>query len=63
MLTIKELIRDHAHAITVDDIAKSAMEAVELIEYFVDRVEAGTIRSTKTYTKYKEFLSRINQPR
>jgi hypothetical protein len=34
-------------------------EAIELIQYFVDRVEAGTIRSRITYGKYKDFLDSI----
>jgi hypothetical protein len=29
---------------------------------FVDRVEAGTIRSKTTYAKYKDFLSMYEQP-
>jgi len=36
-------------------------EATELIQYFVDRVEAGTIRSRTTYKKYKDFLDKINK--
>ena len=34
-------------------------EAVELIQYFVIRVEEGSIRSKKTYDKYKTFLDKI----
>ena len=37
-------------------------EAVKLLQYFVDRVEAGTIRSKTTYAKYKEFLDMYSQP-
>jgi hypothetical protein len=33
-------------------------EAVELIQYFIKRVEEGTIRSKTTYGKYKEFLKK-----
>lgn len=33
-------------------------EAVKLIQYFVNRVEEGSIRSKKTYAKYKEFLDK-----
>jgi hypothetical protein len=33
------------------------MEAVELIQYFVKRVEEGSIRSKTTYKKYKDFLN------
>ena len=34
-------------------------EAIELIQYFVDRVEIGTIRSHTTYGKFKDFLKKI----
>lgn len=37
------------------------LEALDLLQYFVDRVEAGTIRSQTTYKKYKDFLDNINQ--
>jgi len=37
------------------------LEALELLQYFVDRVEAGTIRSKTTYKKYKDFLDNINK--
>jgi hypothetical protein len=37
------------------------LEALELLQYFVDRVEAGTIRSKTTYKKYKDFLNNINK--
>ena len=36
-------------------------EALDLLQYFVDRVEAGTIRSQTTYKKYKDFLDNINK--
>jgi len=36
-------------------------EALDLLQYFVDRVEAGTIRSQTTYKKYKDFLDNINE--
>jgi len=36
------------------------LEALDLLQYFVDRVEAGTIRSKTTYKKYKDFLDNIN---
>jgi hypothetical protein len=40
---------------------KTAEEAaIELLQYFVDRVEAGTIRSKTTYRKYKSFLEAYN---
>jgi len=39
---------------------KCQKEALEVIEYFVKRVEEGTIRSKVTYSKYKEFLKDIN---
>lgn len=35
------------------------LEALELLQYFVQRVEAGTIRSKTTYEKYKNFLDKI----
>ena len=38
------------------------LEALDLLQYFVDRVEAGTIRSKTTYKKYKDFLDNINNP-
>lgn len=34
-------------------------EAVELIRYFVNRVEDGSIRSNTTYKKYKDFLDKL----
>jgi len=37
------------------------LEAVELLQYFVDRVEAGTIRSQTTYKKYKDYLAGLKQ--
>lgn len=45
------------------EIQNSLKEAVELIQYFVDRVDAGTIRSKITYSKYKEFLSSLTAPK
>jgi len=36
-------------------------EALELLQYFVDRVEAGTIRSQTTYNKYKNYLNKQNK--
>jgi len=36
-------------------------EALELLEYFVQRVEAGTIRSRTTYKKYKDFLTKVEK--
>ena len=36
-------------------------EAIELIKYFVDRVEGGTIRSETTYKKYKDFLAKVEK--
>lgn len=38
---------------------KKLEEALELLKYFTDRVEAGTIRSVTTYGKYKEFINRV----
>ena len=40
---------------------KNYKEAIELIQYFTNRVENGTIRSRITYGKYKDFLNRIKQ--
>ncbi|HCT86241.1 MAG TPA: hypothetical protein DF296_13700 [Candidatus Margulisbacteria bacterium] len=40
---------------------KNYKEAIELIQYFTNRVENGTIRSRTTYGKYKDFLNRIKQ--
>ena len=34
-------------------------EALKLIEYFVNRVEEGSIRSQITYLKYKDFLKSL----
>lgn len=34
-------------------------EALELLQYFVTRVEEGTIRSKVTYEKYKTFLNKV----
>ena len=34
-------------------------EALELLQYFVTRVEEGTIRSRVTYKKYKTFLDKV----
>lgn len=36
--------------------------AIELIQYFVDRVDKGEIRSKTTYAKYKDFLQKVNPP-
>ena len=36
-------------------------EAIELLEYFVDRVDKGSIRSKTTYKIYKEFLTKIGE--
>lgn len=33
-------------------------EAIDLINYFVSRVEKGEIRSVTTYDKYKKFLEK-----
>ena len=34
-------------------------KAIKLLEYFVNRVEQGTIRSKTTYSMYKQFLAEI----
>lgn len=44
-----------------DSDEQRLLEALDLLQYFVDRVEAGTIRSQTTYKKYKDFLDNINQ--
>lgn len=31
-------------------------EALELLQYFIDRVENGSIRSVTTYDKYVKFM-------
>lgn len=49
----KQWIHDNVHAKTM------LKEAIDLLQYFVDRVEAGTAHSKTTYGKYKEFLQRI----
>lgn len=36
-------------------------EAVELLKYFVQRVEEGSIRSNTTYAKYKDFLTKLEE--
>ena len=77
MKTKKNFIGQHIPLIALNDLEKECIErvmddsadqgtelfseAVELIEYFVNRVEEGTIRSSKTYTKYKDFLSKIEK--
>ena len=33
-------------------------EAIQLIKYFLDRVEDGSIRSKTTYRKYKDFMDK-----
>ena len=40
---------------------KQLNEAIDLIEYFVKRVEEGSIRSKTTYTMYKDFLTKLKQ--
>ncbi len=42
---------------------KKFQEAKELIEYFVNRCEEGSIRSRTTYAKYKSFLDSLEQPK
>ncbi len=37
-------------------ISGKLLEAIELLQYFTNKVEEGNIRSKKTYNKYKEFL-------
>lgn len=44
---------------TKAELKQELDEAVELIQYFVTRVEDGSIRSKKTYAKYKIFLDKI----
>jgi len=34
-------------------------QAVELIQHFVDKVDAGWIRSVDTYNKFKQYLSNL----
>ena len=40
---------------------KLFIEAIELIRYFVKRVEEGSIRSKTTYVKYKQFLEKVDK--
>ena len=42
-------------------LKKRLAEAVELLEYFTDRVEEGSIRSRTTYEKYKSFLAALSK--
>ena len=44
---------------TKTELKEQLKESVELIQYFVNRVEEGSIRSKKTYAKYKAFLDKI----
>ena len=44
----------------VAELEKKYAEAVELLEYFTDRVEEGSIRSRATYEKYKSFLAALS---
>jgi len=37
-------------------LISKAPEMLEALQYFVDRVENGTIRSTTTYNKYKQLI-------
>ena len=41
----------------IEWLEETTAEAIYLIRYFTDRVEAGTIRSKKTYTQFKLFLN------
>lgn len=45
----------------LDSDEERLLEALDLLQYFVDRVEAGTARSKTTYKKYKDFLDNINE--
>jgi len=40
------------------DLVKAYEEMRELLQYFVDRVEEGTIRSKRTYSKYTRALEK-----
>ena len=40
---------------------KTYQKAIELIEYFVKRVQEGTIISKTTYRLYKDFLNSLNK--
>ena len=43
------------------ELTKNKLDkALELLQYFVIRVEEGSIKSKTTYTMYKEFLNGIN---
>ena len=43
----------------IDKLEKQNKELIENIQYFIDRVEAGTIRSKTTYAIYKNLLAKI----
>ena len=45
----------------VKKLEKSLKEVLENIKYFTDRVEAGTIRSRKTYAIYKNLLAKYEK--
>jgi len=38
-----------------------APEMLEALQYFVNRVENGTIRSTTTYNKYKQLIKEATE--
>lgn len=77
MKTKRNLIGQHIPLMALNDLEKECIErimddyseqetellieAVELIKYFVNRVEAGTIRSVRTYDKFKNFLKKVDK--
>lgn len=41
------------------DLVQSLAETKECLEYFVNRVEEGSIYSKKTYAKFKSVLNKL----
>lgn len=45
----------------LDKAETDLREALDLLEYFTNRVEAGTIRSKTTYAMYTNFISKFKE--
>lgn len=43
----------------ISEMAKEHQQMKEAMQWFVDRVDAGEVRSRRTYAKYKEILSSL----
>lgn len=56
-------VNTHQNELEVGDYIVEACnnypKALKLLNYFVNRVEKGEIKSKTTYNKYKEFLKQI----